>query len=196
MRPMLHLAAATEAQWTKRALAAVPEILLDHAHCEKKAASTAVGLIFRYPDHPALIVPLSRLAREELGHFEEVLRQLEARGIPFRRQRPSPYAGKLMEIIREKEPHRMLDTLLCCAFIEARSCERMKLLAEALEDEELRALYRGLLAAEARHHRLFVDLALSVGLFQREEVDARIEEIARHEAQVIAGAPHEPRLHN
>src|SRR5262249_50926706 len=145
---MLHLAAATEDRWIARALAAIPEILLDHAHCEKKAASTAMSLIFRYPSHPSLIVPLSRLAREELGHFEEVLRVLERRGLQFRRQKPSPYAGKLMEIVRSEEPKRCLDMLLACAFIEARSCERMKLLAGALDDEELRDLYRGLLAAE------------------------------------------------
>jgi tRNA-(ms[2]io[6]A)-hydroxylase len=86
--------------------------------------------------------------------------------------------------------------LLACAFIEARSCERMKLLAGALEDPDLADLYRGLLAAEARHHRLFVDLALSTGSFPREVVDARIEEIAAHEARIIADAPLEPRLHN
>ncbi|MCK6547080.1 tRNA-(ms[2]io[6]A)-hydroxylase [Myxococcota bacterium] len=195
---MLHLAAATEARWVERALAAMPEILLDHAHCEKKAASMAMTLMFRYPDHASLIVPLSRLAREELGHFEEVLRQLEVRGIPFRRQRPSPYAGKLMEAVRQKEPHRILDMLLTCAFIEARSCERMRLLSEALAapDPELATLYRGLLAAEARHHRLFIDLALGLGLFSKDEVDARIEELAAHEASVIADAPDEPRMHN
>src|ERR1043165_5580668 len=120
---MLHLAAATEAAWTARALAAVAEILLDHAHCEKKAASTAMSLIFRYPNYPSLIVPLTRLAREELAHFEEVLRHLFLRGLEFRRQKPSPYAGKLMEVVRPNEPARLLDMLLACAFIEARSCE-------------------------------------------------------------------------
>jgi tRNA-(ms[2]io[6]A)-hydroxylase len=193
---VLHLHAPTEDAWTDRALRAIPEILLDHAHCEKKAASTAMSLIFRYPDHPALIVPLTRLAREELAHFEQVLSELEKRSIPFRRQRPSPYAGRLMEIVREKEPHRMLDMLIACAFIEARSCERMKLLANALPDPDLAQLYRGLLAAEARHHRLFLDLALATGRFDESEIDRRVEEIAAHEASVIAAAPHEPRLHN
>jgi tRNA-(ms[2]io[6]A)-hydroxylase len=193
---MLHLHSETEARWTERALSAIPEILLDHAHCEKKAASTAMSLIFRYPDHPSLVVPLSELAREELSHFEEVLRQLANRNLPFRRQRPSPYAGKLMSIVRIHEPLRMIDTLLACAFIEARSCERMKLLATHLEDESLRAMYKSLLASEARHHRLFVDLARSTNVLSGEAVHARIEEIARHEAAVIDDAPDEPRLHN
>lgn len=193
---MLHLRAATESAWTERALAAVPEILVDHAHCEKKAASTAMSLIFKYQDRGALLLPLSALAREELAHFELVLGHLAARGIPFRRQRPSPYAGKLMAIMRPREPERMIDTLLCCAFIEARSCERMKLLAGALPDPELAAMYRGLLAAEARHHRLFVDLAIATGAAPRAEIEARVQEIAAHEAAVIADAPIEPRLHN
>src|SRR5262249_36307532 len=160
------------------------EILLDHAHCEKKAASTAMSLIFKYPDHPALIVPLSELAREELTHFEEVLRHLAARGLRYRRQKPSPYAGKLMAIVRPNEPERMIDTVLAGAFIEARSCERMKLLASHLEDEPLRALYKSLLAAEARHHRLFVDLARATGVLSDAALDRRIEEIAAHEARV------------
>jgi tRNA 2-(methylsulfanyl)-N6-isopentenyladenosine37 hydroxylase len=197
---MLNLAAPTAPDWAERALRHLPEILLDHAHCEKKAASTAVGLLFRYPEHGALLVPLTRLAREELGHFEEVLGHLAERGVRFDRQLPSPYAGELCRVIRTSEPRKVIDTLLCCALIEARSCERMKLLCEALEargDEPVLArLYRGLLAAEARHHQSYVDLALSLGLLPEAQVRARLLEIARHEAQVIAAAPREPRLHN
>ena len=98
----------------------------DHAHCEK-AASTAINLIFRYPEYVQLLCPLSELAREELAHFELVLTHLEARKIPYTRLAPSPYAGKLMSIVRSGEPHRLVDVLLCCGAIEARSCERMKL---------------------------------------------------------------------
>lgn len=191
---MLHLASETDDGWVGRALEALPEILLDHAHCEKKAASTAINLIFKYPQHVVLMRPLSELAREELEHFEQVLDALDERGIEFKRQRPSPYAGKLMKILRIEEPHRLLDTLLCCAFIEARSCERMKILAANLEDESLRELYDGLLACEARHHRTYVDLAEKI--FDPSEVQARLEEVAAHEAAVIADAPYEPRLHN
>src|SRR5438046_481920 len=119
---MLNLAAATAADWTVRAMAHLDLILLDHAHCEKKAAATALGLIFRYPEHPALMAPLSRLAREELAHFEEMLRHLSARGLTYQRLPPSPYAAELCRVIRTSEPRKLIDTLLCCALIEARSC--------------------------------------------------------------------------
>ena len=193
---MLDLASATDPAWIGRALADVDVILVDHAHCEKKAASTALGLIFRHPERTALVAPLSRLAREELSHFEEVLEVLERRGVPFVKLPASPYAGELMKIVRDKDPARLLDTLLCCAVIEARSCERMQILAERLQDPELAKLYRGLLAAEARHHQAYIDLARGVGLWTETEIRARLAEIAVHEAAVIARAPKTPRLHN
>src|SRR5207245_8174287 len=147
---MLSLRSATDEAWLARALAHLDEILLDHAHCEKKAASSAVSLLFKYAERQALLVPLSRLAREELAHFEEVLAVLTARGIRFRHLVPSPYAADLLRAVRTHEPARLVDTLLCSALIEARSCERMRLLAGALDDPAPAALYRGLLAAEAR----------------------------------------------
>jgi tRNA-(ms[2]io[6]A)-hydroxylase len=190
---VLNLASATDPGWITRALAALDEVLVDHAHAEKKAASTAVGLLFRYPEQAALLTPLARLAREELEHFERVLAQLARRGLALRRQRPSPYAGRLLAAARSAEPERLVDTLLCCALIEARSCERFGLLAEAVEDAELAALWRGLLASEARHHRGYVDLACAVA--PAAEVRARLRELAAHEARVIAEAPPWPRLH-
>jgi tRNA 2-(methylsulfanyl)-N6-isopentenyladenosine37 hydroxylase len=158
---LLHLAAPTRPDWLSEALAALPLVVADHAHCEKKAASTAVNLIFRYVDRPELLRPLSALAREELSHFEQVLALLERRGWAFGRLEPSPYAGRLMAGCRPAEPERLLDTLLCCALIEARSTERMGLLAAALapRDPELSALYEGLLRSEARHFSTYVDLA-------------------------------------
>jgi len=193
---MLALASATDPAWIERALANVDVILLDHAHCEKKAASTALGLIFRHPERKAIVAPLSRLAREELSHFEEVLDVLAKRGVAFAHLHASPYAAELMRIVRDREPLRLLDTLLCCALIEARSCERMQILAEHLPDADLAKMYRGLLAAEARHHQAYVDLARDVGLWSETEIKARLAEIAAHEAAVIARAPTEPRLHN
>ncbi|MCA9656735.1 MAG: tRNA-(ms[2]io[6]A)-hydroxylase [Myxococcales bacterium] len=196
---MLHLASETDPAWTRRALENLDAILLDHAHCEKKAASTALSLIFRYPERPALMLPLSRLAREELAHFEEVVGVLRGRGLEFRRQRPSPYASKLMEIVRKQEPLRLLDTLLCCAMIEARSCERMQLLGEALGEvgeAGLAKLYRGLLASEARHFNSYVDLARGLGLVSEEALRERLAEVAAHEAAVIAEAPPVARMHN
>ena len=134
-----------------------------------------------------LQAPLAAVAREELGHFEAMLGELARRGIAFARQRPAPYAGRLHALVRASEPERLLDLLLACAAIEARSCERLGLLRDALDDERLRALYGELLAAEARHHRLYVDLAESV--FEKEKVRARLAEVLAHEARVLRDAP-------
>jgi tRNA 2-(methylsulfanyl)-N6-isopentenyladenosine37 hydroxylase len=200
---MLHLHARTDLAWATAALACLPELLHDHAHCEKKAASTAIGLVFRYPDHPGLAIPLAELAREELEHFERVLILLRARGGELGRLTPSPYAAALLAACRTHEPARAIDTLLCCALIEARSCDRMQILHRALVtalhaghpdvDDALVSLYEDLLACEARHHGAYVELARSLG--DRVAVDARLEELAEHEAQVIAAAPPMARLH-
>jgi tRNA 2-(methylsulfanyl)-N6-isopentenyladenosine37 hydroxylase len=194
---VLELAAPTEPGWAERALAHLDELLLDHAHCERKAAGTAVNLLFRYPEHGFLQEPLARLAREELAHFEEVLRRLAERGIPFGRQRPSPYGGKLKQHMRDGEPARLIDTLLVCALIEARSCERFWLLAAAAErgarEPALARWYRGLLDAEARHHRVYVELASR--LAPAAEVGARLAELALAEAAILAEPPPFPRLH-
>ncbi len=195
---MLHLAEPTSAAWLPWALEHIDPILVDHAHCEKKAASTAVGLIFRYPEFPALMVPLSRLAREELAHFEQMLATLDRRGVPFERLPPSPYAARLMAAVRSHEPARMVDTLICAALIEARSCERMGLLAAGLREHDaaLADLYAGLLASEARHHDTYLDLARATGVVPEAELRERLAALAEHEAAVLANAPWEPRLHN
>lgn len=191
---MLHLHWHTPSEWADRAVQHMDDILLDHCHLEKKAASTALTLIFRYPEHPQLMAPLSELAREELEHFEQVLALLQARGLKYGRMRPSPYPGRLLSVVREGEPERLIDTLLCCAYIEARSCERMKLLARRLEPPDLRELYAGLLASEARHHRLYLDLAET--LLPPDAVAVRRDEIGAHEAQIVQDLPSIPRLHN
>ena len=191
---MLQLATPTEPGWAQRQLARLPELLLDHAHLEKKAAAGAVNLLFRYPDRGCLQVPLSRLAREELSHFEAVLGVLATRHIEFSRQRASPYFGRLHTEVRHEEPGRLLDLLLCAALIEARSCERLGLLAEALRDRELQGFYRGLLESEARHHGVYVSLAREIA--GREAASARLEELAAHEARVLAMAPEQARLHD
>jgi tRNA-(ms[2]io[6]A)-hydroxylase len=190
---MLHLAAPTDPAWTARALAALDEVLLDHAHCEKKAAGMAVQLLFRYPEHRFLQAPLAALARDELAHFEQVLAALAARGLAFRRQRPSPYAGRLRQAVRAGEPAHLADTLLCCALIEARSCERFGLLARAVPDAELAALYAGLLASEARHHHMYVELAAE--LMPAPELRQRLGALARHEAEVLALGSEHVRMH-
>ncbi|MCA9320862.1 MAG: tRNA-(ms[2]io[6]A)-hydroxylase, partial [Planctomycetes bacterium] len=116
---MLDLASDTDPTWTRRALDNLDAILLDHAHCERKAASTALSLIFKYTDQTSLMIPLSELAREELRHFEEVIGHVERRGGHFGRQKPSPYAGQLMEACRTHEPERLLDVLIICSLIES-----------------------------------------------------------------------------
>lgn len=195
---MLGLASRTGVDWTERALAGLDEILLDHTHCEKKAASTAINLIFRYADQTALMAPLSSIAREELAHFEQMLAVLAERGIAFRRLQPTDYAKGLKQGCRTAEPGRLLDTLIVCSLIEARSCERMQVLAEALPavgEPELGALYAGLLAAEARHHGAYLQMVRDTRLFNEAEIRDRSEVLARHEADVLAGLPPAARLH-
>ena len=193
---MLHLHQPTRPSWVQEALNHLPDLLIDHAHCEKKAASTAINLIFKYPQHTHLLKPLSALAREELAHFELVLDHLQKREIEYCRFTPSAYAGKLMTQVRKEEPYKLLDTLLCCALIEARSCERMKLLSEAFVDydQDLARLYKGLLASEARHHSTYVDLAM--GLFETEEVRQRLNDLAIHESDVLSQPGSELRMHS
>lgn len=191
---MLNLSSTTAPDWSERIQADLAPVLLDHAHCEKKAASTALGLIFKHQDRPELCAQLSALAREELEHFERCLDLLRDRGIAFGRLTPSPYAKRLHGACRTEEPAKSVDVLLCCGLIEARSCERMKILSETLPDTELAAFYGELLASEARHHTTYVDLAC---LFEeRPQVMARLEELSQFEAEVIASAPAEARLHS
>ncbi len=190
---MLALAAPTDPAWPALALSRLDDLLVDHAHCEKKAAGTAVQLLFRYPQHAGLLTPLSQLAREELVHFELLLALLVERGLAFGRHRPGPYAGKLRERERSQEPERLLDTLLCCALIEARSCERFGLLAQAAPEPSLGQFWTRLLEAEARHHGLYVTLARS--LAPEADVTARLRELAEHEAAVLAEARFTGHLH-
>jgi tRNA-(ms[2]io[6]A)-hydroxylase len=196
MRRMRLIASHTDPGWAAHALAHLPEVLVDHAHLERKAAGTAVRLLFQYPDRLALQAPLAALAREELAHFEEVLAQLARLGIAFGRMQPSQYAGRLRAAARSRDPERLVDTLLFCALIEARSCERLGLLAEALaaEDAELARFYAGLERAEARHQNVYALLAETVA--PRDDVRARLAELAKHEAEVVAALPRAARLHS
>jgi tRNA 2-(methylsulfanyl)-N6-isopentenyladenosine37 hydroxylase len=193
---MLRLKDSTRENWISQALDDLPSILLDHAHCEKKAASTAISFLFRYPEYAHLMKPLSELAREELRHFEQVLEIMKNREINFVRQVPSEYAGKLVSICRRNEPQRMLDLLICSSLIEARSCERMKILSTALRDRDasLAQFYKGLLACEARHHQIYLDMAASV--FTRDEIENRLQEIVEHESAVLFEEGKFIRLHS
>ena len=140
--------------------------------------------------------PLSELAREELRHFEQVLQIMNQKEIPFKRQKPSTYAGRLVKVVRRDEPERMLDIMICAALIEARSCERMKILSEGLRDIDpsLAQFYRGLLACEARHHQIYIDIL--DGIYDKDLVRQRLDEIAKHEAGVLSEPDEFPRLHS
>ena len=169
---LLH--ASTSPAWVDRALQELPILLLDHASCEKKAASTALSLMFRYPQVEALSWRMSRLAREELRHYEQVQKILSQRGIAYQHLKPSRYAEGLRKHLRTRDPGRLMDLLVVGAFIEARSCERFSLLAPRM-DAELGKFYAGLLAAEARHFRQY--LALAADLDVDQGVDAVRERI-------------------
>lgn len=193
---MFGLLSATPPGWLDRVLPHLDQLLLEQAHLERKAAAAALALTFQYPEHQALHPPLLELAQEELSHCQLTLRQLERRGIAYGPIQPSPYAGRLLESVRGVEPAKLLDKLMCNAVIEARSCERMRLLGKALGglEPELSGFYLDLVESEARHHGLYLELAR--GVFSRDEVDSRLAQICRHEALVLGRAPAEPRLHN
>lgn len=192
---MLHLASETDPAWLPRAAANLDDVLLDHAHCEKKAAGAAIKLLFAYPHHRFLQEPLAELAREELEHFQQVLSILDARGVKYQTIRPSPYGMALHAQVRRDEPDRLLDLLCVSALIEARSCERFQLLAFGLgdHDRDARELYASLLASEARHHGIY--LALASELVGRGIAEARLDVIGRHEAEIVSASCEWVRLH-
>lgn len=189
------LASRTPVAWATAAAAHRDELLLEQAHLEKKAGAAAATFLFRLPPDPVVQRELSTLAREEFVHFERTLRLLQRRGLPLREQRPGPYAQKLKAAVAQHMPDRLLDELLVSALIEARSCERMGLLAAAVAggDPELAAFWRDLAEAEARHGPTYVEAAL--GSFPAERVRQRWAMLAAHEAQVLAALPFTPRLH-
>lgn len=185
------LPCATPAAWLEAAAEHPQELLIDHANCEKKAASTALGLLYRYTERGALLQRMSRLAREELRHFEQVVALMEARGIPYRQLAAGRYAAGLHELVRRTEPGRLVDTLIAGAFIEARSCERFATLAPLL-DGELAGFYRSLLRSEARHFQHYLDLARSFG----GDIEARIAVFAARERELVESPDTEFRFHS
>ena len=198
------LGCATGNDWVVTALQNIDELLIDHANCEKKAASTAVALMFRYADRADLVYSMSRLAREELRHFEQVHKILQRRGIAYRRLAPSDYAAGLHRAVRCDDPQRLIDLLIIGAFIEARSCERFSLLAPHL-DEELGRFYSGLLASEARHYQQYIALARQYASPDTDNgrdnckidgIDFRIGEIREIERELINKPSGSVRFHS
>jgi tRNA-(ms[2]io[6]A)-hydroxylase len=182
----------TPAAWFAQARDNWRDLLVDHANCEKKAASTALALIFTYSEDMELTERMSRLAREELRHFEQVQRLMQRLQVPFKRLSPARYGDGLRRAIRRDEPGRLLDLLVCGALIEARSCERFVGLAPLL-DEPLQGFYAGLAASEARHHLLYLKLAE-----QRYAHDwrAALKRIGEAEAELITAPDPQFRFHS
>ena len=186
------LKASTPAAWVEDALSHLPELLLDHANCEKKAASSALALMFAYAEDAPLALTLSRLAREELRHFEQVLQALGVLGVSYARQRPGRYASELRAMLRTAEPGRKLDLLLTAALIEARSAERFELLAPRVP-APLTHLYGELASSEARHFELYVELAREAA---PEQWQGRLDVLASREAQLATTAGRLLRFHS
>lgn len=187
------LPCATPTPWVAWALENPELLLVDHANCEKKAASTALNLMYRYVDQPRLLHKLSRLAREELRHFEQVFALMQTRGVAYPQLSASRYAGELRKQVRGNEPGRLVDTLLVGALIEARSCERFAALIPVL-DAELAAFYRSLLKSEARHFEDY--LGLAAGLASTAEIAERLAVLRAHEAELIQSVDTEFRFHS
>ena len=189
------LVTATPDAWVVEAGSRLPDLLLDHANCELKAASTALAFLYRYPDRTALAQRMSRLAREELRHFEQVRSIMQEMNIPFERLSASRYASGLRDAVRGEEPQKLLDLLLVGAIIEARSCERFAKVAPVLP-EKLGRFYSGLLASEARHYEQYLSLAQSECDVSNEEIETRLDELLLIEAELISAPDAQFRFHS
>jgi tRNA-(ms[2]io[6]A)-hydroxylase len=183
---------ATDPAWIALALARFDEVLVDHAHCEKKAAAHALSLLAAFPEVAGLPRAMARLAREEAGHLAQVLALLEARGLVLGRDPGDPYAQALQKQVRAPRRERLLDQLLVSALIEERSRERLELLGRHLPDPELRSFYARLAEAEAGHGSLFIKLARKAA---PDEAAGRLAQLAREEARIVAGLPLRAAIH-
>jgi tRNA-(ms[2]io[6]A)-hydroxylase len=189
------LRAPTPASWIARAQRSPDVLLIDHANCEKKAASTALALMFAYAEDLELTGKMSRLAREELRHYEQVAKLIERLEILPQRLAPGRYAERLRRLVAKIEPQREVDLMICGAFIEARSCERFAALSPAIGGP-LGELFQGLQAAEARHFRVYLDLAGRAALRAGIDLPKRIDEFATLEAELITSRDELFRFHS
>jgi tRNA-(ms[2]io[6]A)-hydroxylase len=182
----------TPQSWFDQAVDHLDLLLIDHANCEKKAASTALSLLYRYVDRPELLMTLSRLAREELRHFEQVHEHLETRAIAYVHVSPSRYASGLKSLVRAQEPERLIDTLIMGAIVEARSCERFLGLMEVLPDD-LAGFYGRLLDSEARHFDQYLTLARR---YAETPIEAKLEAMLKKDAELMTAPDTEFRFHS
>jgi tRNA 2-(methylsulfanyl)-N6-isopentenyladenosine37 hydroxylase len=183
----------TPDQWIQNALNNQPLLLLDHANCEKKAASTAINLMFRYVGDFDMMHKMSRLAREELRHYEQVMQIMQKRNIAYEQISPGRYAGELRKAVRTHEPGRYIDTLIIGAIIEARSCERFAKLAPFLDDE-LKEFYLSLLKSESRHYEDYLKLAKRAA--EGSDISDRIQLFLETEKKLIQSKDEEFRFHS
>jgi tRNA-(ms[2]io[6]A)-hydroxylase len=190
---VIALKVATSAAWLPHALAHFDEVLVDHAHCEKKAAANALSLLQAYPEVKGLPAQMARLAREESAHLAKVLQLMDARGLSLGKDLGDPYAQGLQKVMRNPSKERQLDRFLVAGLIEARSCERLALLAEGLEDAALKRFYGELARSEDGHQKLFLRLARAVA--PDDVVQARLEVLATFEAELVARLPLRAAVH-
>jgi tRNA-(ms[2]io[6]A)-hydroxylase len=192
---MFDLRTKTSPLWLEAVFADFDAFLIDHAACERKASATGMTFVVRYPDRTPLIAPLIEFAREELEHFQIVYRLIEARGLKLGDDYKDPYVNGLRAFHRLPPSQQLLDRLLVAGVVEARGCERLFLLAEALSarGSELSAVYLDLARAESRHHGLFFRLARE--LFDEREVGSRADELLDVEAELLARLPHRAAVH-
>jgi len=189
------LRAATPPSWVAQACALPDLLLIDHANCEKKAASTALALMFAYAEDLELTEKMSRLAREELRHYEQVAKLIRALKVVPQRLAPGRYAERLRRLVAKSEPRRQVDLMICGAFIEARSCERFAALSGAI-GAPLRQLFLGLHEAEARHYEIYLKLAARAALRAGVDLDKRAQEFAVLEAELITSFDSVFRFHS
>lgn len=188
----MDLLCATSSDWVQLALDRFDEVLVDHAHCEKKAAAHALSMLAAFPDVPGLPRAMARLAREEAGHLAKVLALMDARGLALGRDAGDPYAQGLQAFVRQPRAERLLDQLLVSALIELRSRERLQLLADNLTERHLRDFYEELAQAEEGHGSLFLRLARKVA---PDAVEARLATLAAEEADLVRRLPVRAAIH-
>ncbi|HEY9184530.1 MAG TPA: tRNA-(ms[2]io[6]A)-hydroxylase [Salegentibacter sp.] len=193
---MLGLKLPTDPRWANIAEKNIEEILVDHAYCEQKAASTAISLIVTFPEYPELVNEMTALAREEMGHFKMVHDKLQQRGLKLGWERKDEYVIKLRGFFPKggSRSTQLVHRLLIAGLIEARSCERFRLLSEKLKDKELAEFYRNLMVSEANHYTMFLKFARQYGE-DRNEVDRKWQELLEYEAQIMKDLGKDETIH-
>ena len=192
---MLGLKLPTDPRWVNIVEKNIEEILIDHAYCEQKAASTAISFIVTYPEYSELVTAMTALAREEMGHFKMVHDRILEKGLTLGRDRKDIYVLELMKFFPKggSRLDNLIHRLLYAALIEARSCERFRLLSEKLQDEELATFYRNLMVSEANHYTMFLNFARQYG--NRETVDKKWQELLDYEAEIMKGLGNSEYVH-